>query len=378
MPARTWRDADPRGGHGPPPASVAGVVRHAHLALAVARWGESVLFLAAGSCVTLAAAALSGVALGRFDTWIIALFGGLCAGAGWGIAHFERPLEVARELDRRLRHQGGLITAYELERGQVATPMAALVIRRERARLRAREAVRVMFPSLALPVAAPLVGAALLALALQSTRPELPAGLDLSSLAAGMVGAVGTAYEDALSADGSGSLDGRTAREVMSAVNEIRTLERLASTLQERPEEARSRLEALDEKLRELTPRLARHPELAAEIDAARNWLDAARMALSPPTSAGIASERGEPLAAGARDGTMSSSAGGVGGESTPTAPIPGDPVGGEGATAASRPVGPPAAEAGTTAESWWPREYDGIVAGWIELRRRDPEAPGR
>lgn len=376
MPVRTWRDADLRGGHGSPPTSITSVVRHAHLALAVARWGESFLFLAAGLCLTLAAAALSGAALDRPGAWVVAALGGLCAGAGWGIEHFQRPAAVARELDRRLRHQGGLLTAFELEREQVVTPMALLVVRRECARLRTREAVRVMFPPLALPVAAPLVGAALLALALSRSQPELPAALDLGQLTRGMLAAVGSAYEDGLNADGDGSLESGVGREVMDAVREIQRLEQLAGALQERPAEAREELERLDRRLAELTPRLARDPELAGRVDAARNWLDAALMGLEDAgSSAGQSPGSGPDLTAGSADGTMASSAGGGAGGADPSGPDV--PAGGEDA-AQSRPELPFAGEAGTTAESWWPPEYDGIVAGWIELRRLDSQPPSR
>lgn len=378
-PHRTWRESDLRGSHGPPPVSVTAVVRHVHLALAAARWGESVLFLVAGLCVTLAAAAVSGASLERWDVWAAALLGGACAGLSWGIEHFEKPLDVARALDSRLRHLGGLVTAYELENRGERTSMAGLVIDRTRARLRAREAVRALFPPLALPVAAPLLGAGLLALALESRKPDVPEQLDLAAWTRGMVAALGSSYDDALNADEDGSLDGATARDVIRVVNRLEDLERRAATLQERPDDALRELRTVDEALAELTPRLAGQPELAQRMEAARNWLDTARMGLA--AAAGAGPEGGPEGGAGgtetaaAGEGTMAGSTERGEGAAGVVAPDAGGVEGGPPETGA---VVPAAADAGTTAESWWPAEYDRIVASWIELRRRAPAEPSR
>ena len=87
MTARTWREADLRGGHGASPASVSSVVTRTRVALAAARWGESALFLIAGHCATLAALAASGAALGSWDAWAAALLGGLLCGLAWALEH---------------------------------------------------------------------------------------------------------------------------------------------------------------------------------------------------------------------------------------------------------------------------------------------------
>lgn len=111
MPASSWRDADPRGGHGPAPRSVSSVVTRTRVALAAARWGESALFSVTGLCLTLAALVASGAAPGRADVWLAAGVGGLLCGLAWGLEHHKSAREVACDLDRNLRHQGGLLTA---------------------------------------------------------------------------------------------------------------------------------------------------------------------------------------------------------------------------------------------------------------------------
>ncbi|MEM7244655.1 MAG: hypothetical protein AAF533_04895, partial [Acidobacteriota bacterium] len=68
----------------------------------------------------------------------------------------------------------------------------------------------------------------------------------------------------------------------------------------------------------------------------------------------------------GGTDGTMSGSSG-QDEEPGPDPTSPSDPA----PPLAETPSGgTPARDLGTTAGSWWPPEYDGIVSGWVELQR--------
>jgi len=201
--------------------------------------------------------------------------------------------------------------------------------------------------------------------------------IDLGALTGGMAEILDGVERGLLSIDeeqeGARGLDDAASTRVLAVARRTRDLERRAELFGERPEEALGELEELDRELAALATELADRPELREELEAARNWIDAARMALGGDESdAGDSSPAEAPtgaVTAGGGDGTMAGSNPATGATSEPaTAPggaetAPEDPEG------APAPAGD-ASEAGTLAGSWWPAEYDGIVARWIELRR--------
>jgi len=396
-----WRERDLRGDEGPA-GSVTSVVRHARFGLAAARLGEAVLFGAAALCLTLAAAVWNGAGLSRADAWLLAVASAACAAGSWWLEHRRSSDEVARTLDRRLRHQGALVTAYELEsrddapRGELARLLVAQVL----TRLRKREAVHALRPGLALPVAAPLVGAALLAFALEARRVEPPPNR-LASVAGGLVGSVEGALHGVMTDE---DVDLEFVRGLRAAVGDARDLEREIAA-QEAAEtgdaaaaaEQLTRLAEVDRKLVDLA-REARDPELRAEISEARTWLDALRDGLEreyggdaprdpiepgagdgPPETpepaeapeapeapestgggdgAGLAGGGGEP-------GDSATSTGpGAGGELAPGAAVPPGGVDGAGGDA-REPL-----ELGAGAGAWWPERHDEVVRSWLERVR--------
>ena len=160
-------------------------------------------------------------------------------------------------------------------------------------------------------------------------------------------------------------VDPATAREVVRVVREIKSLKRRADLLDGRPSDVLAEIERLDGKLAALEPRVGGDADLRARVGEARNWLDAARMGLSG--FGGVADDPGSALAGAGPEGTMSGSA--TGGEGVPD--VPGrSRVDRRDDEAPSPAVPTPGHDTGTTAETWWPPEYDRIVAGWTEWRR--------
>jgi hypothetical protein len=347
-------------GRPPRASSVRAVVGGVHFGLAAARLAESLLLGLAGALVTLAAGVASGLAPGALAG--VATLAGLCAGTAFWL---ERPLELARtarELDARLRHHGALSTAFELEgRGRALAPLEELVRARVLARLRLDEAVRALFPPLFVPVAAPVAAGLLLYFVSSGVDRPVPASVDFAALANGLEQALsmpslseestGLAGEDE-----EGGLSRAQVQEVSTALHARAALPFVAEDWRRAPEELWNRVDELDRSLADLAARTERGSELGERLAAARPWLDALRQALA-------AEGGGEGSASGA--GTGGSTQGTIG-SSTPASGV---------STPAPRPTNPPpdsARELGTQAGAWWPAEYDGLVARWVELSRAE------
>jgi hypothetical protein len=380
-----WRERDLRGDEGPA-GSVSSVVHHARRGLGAARAGEAALFGATALCLALAAAVRAGAGLGRVDAWVAAAACAACAGLAWWIEHRRTPAEIARRLDERLRHQGALVTAFEEEHrvapagSAPASPLGAVLIAHVLARLRRREALRALRPGLALPVAAPLAGAAVLALALQLARVEPPAS-PLAAVSGGLVGRVEGTLRGVLGAGDAGDVDLAVVGELRGAVGEARALANAVAGVEAKkpaPPDLDARLAALDRKLADLAT-AERGPDLRAEISAARSWLDALRRGLGaePPAAdpegapepgpAGVDPGTADPaVASGGGDGTMSGSTSPAGGGDAPSA-LP--PDAGAGAGGGELSAGG-AAETGAADGTWWPAAHDEIVRRWLERVR--------
>lgn len=364
-----WRASDRGGNPEPRPGSVSAVVRGTRSALRAARAGESALFFAAGALLARAAAALSGVRADDPEGWALYALAGLLAALAWWLEHPVDGRALAGELDRRLRHQGALVTALELEaRARALSAMEALVRERVLERLRPKEALRATLPALFLPLAAPVCAGLLLALAVERTR-ESPAQsqAELGRLAAGLDAALGPAAGDAWSAEEAGTLDSRALRETLDLLDRGAEVARRALEPGADPAASREELRALERELAALSSRLPRPSDLRAHVEEARAWSDALATELEREGGAGAPAS----IDAAASGGQPSGGASGAlvaGGELERPSPVParGPPAGGVQPASSTAP--------GSGEGSWWPPEYDGVVRRWVELRREELE----
>jgi len=349
------------------PTSVGAVVRAVHRGLRAALLAESLLLGVAAALVTAAAAVLEGGT--PFSSLGAALCAALCAGGAWWLEQVRDRADVVRELDRSLRHHGALLTAHELEeRPGPRAPLEELVRSRVLARLRFDEAVRALFPPLFVPLGAPAAAGLALLFAVEARPPEAELPVDFAHLAAGLERALSPGRLDAASAGlARDEEDGRFSpgelHEVLAALDARRTLPYPAEEWTREPAAVRARVDELERELRALATRVERTSELGARLEAARPWLDALREGLE--RSGGAALD-------GATAGTAGEAGTGPTGDGTITGSSPGarssDPAAGPSAGATLS----PAPLLGTQVGTWWPPEYDGLVARWVELSRAE------
>lgn len=346
------------------PASVRAVVARVRAGLRCAHAAESLLVGLAAALVLCAAAAASDLELGAAAG--LALLCALCAALSWWLEHPVAVERTARELDQRLRHHGALATAFELEgRGRELAPLEQLVQARVLARLRLDEAVRALFPPLFVPVAAP-AAAALLLLFVQEARPARESvAVDFGALASGLERALTMPALTSESAglegeDQDGRLSREQAQEIFAALQARAALPFQAEEWRRDPAALAAKVDALDKGLAQLLARVERGSELATHLEAARPWLDALRTGLAAePSAAGGPGSAGQAGSGGTAQGTI----GGSSPVSTSSTPAPNPSL-------ALEPG--PAPGLGTQAGTWWPAEYDGLVARWVELSRAE------
>ena len=372
----SWRDADPAHKGGPRPKSVRGVVRAVTRRLLVLRLVEGALLSAGIAAGTMAAAYGSGLAAARVDAIAVALVTGVAGGLAWFLEQRLAEGQVVRRLDRLLRHGGALVTAWEIEGDPqfTAQPLAQLCVRRVLDRLRMREALRVLVPSVAPPVLVPLAGATLLGLALDAKRgAQETRFLPLDGLEQEL---------DALSASALGAREaGRLAdaelRELLVTQQGLDKL-RLELGQDEPPPGADRRLEEFDRSLRDLRSDLAADPDLSLELDRMRSRLDALREALEHKQETG----GGESRTDGSGDRAGAGQAPGPGSSDSGPAELAGDgpkgtmgePTGADREPAAQ--LAPGMLDSGPVARVWWDPIDDPLVADWVEwLRTRDIES---
>lgn len=359
------------------PHSVAGVVRGVRASLRATHAVEALLFFVAGAFLVRGATLLSSAAEpDPHEAWGLALLGGVLCAACWWLEHPVRVLDTARALDRRLRHHGALLTAFEIEERGPARPLTAmeeLLRTRVLARLRPREALAALFPPLLLPVAAPTLAALALLLVVDARRAprvetvdfaHLAEGLE-QALAAGALGAPGASAPGAPGADSAPGLSDEDARALAGLLRARASLPRSEEAWRRDPEGVEARLEALDRRVADLSAHVG-EGELRRHLTEARTWLDALRMGLAagvpgaPGADSGAGTGPGQGTA-GTLEGTISrpDSAG------DPT-PMPPEPS----AAPPGAHLAPRAGALGLQAGPWWPAEYDGVVNGWIERTR--------
>ncbi|MFT5291195.1 MAG: hypothetical protein ACI8QS_002591 [Planctomycetota bacterium] len=375
----TWRDADLAQKGGSRPRSVRGVVTAATRTLTALRLVEGILLGIAFGCMTLAAALLSGLATARTDAIVLALAVGLIGGLTWVIEKRRGEPEVVRALDKRMRHGGALLTAWELEGDGVEQPLGKLLISNVLDRLRLKEARFALRPSLAPPVLLPLAGAVVLGLVLDSRGPLVEVQfLPLD----GLDGQLGSLGDSAFDSRSDGKIDSKSMSEVLVVRSEAQDLY-TEIRLGDPPADAEERLRSLDELIGELAPGVSGDPELARDLEQMRARLDALRGALGDTEGTGGLESEGESGAeAGAEPGVGDSSDGGSS-ESGPGA-LAGDDPDGTMSRHNDSPLGAGAPNAGdgddprvgseraSAARVWWDRIDDPVVADWVETLRKN------
>lgn len=350
------------------PGSVRAVVRSVRASLRATHAVESGLLFVAGTLLARGAALLSGV--DGPGAWAVPLLCGALAAAAWWLEHPVGLAETAQALDVRLRHHGALVTAFELERGELRTrlnSMEELVRERVLARLRPGEAVRAVLPPLLVPIAAPVLSALALLLVVDSRRAGPPLAVDLEALAAGLdrslsVGALDPESAGLAGEDDDGGLSREQHQEIAAVLVARNLLPSSPEGWRRDPAATRRQVEELDRSIAALAARTEPGSELHRALEEARPWLDALRAGLG-----------GEDGAAGRGAGPAGPGETGAGPDGT----ISGSQTGQNDAAMASRtpptpaPIPAPAAAAlGVQRGSWWPAEYDAVVERWIELSR--------
>jgi hypothetical protein len=330
-------------------------VRFARRGLAAARSAECILIGASALCLTLAAAAASGAALGAVDAWGVAIGCGALASGAWWLEHRRAPAQVARAIDRARALEGALITAWEVEaRGDAVGRALGLRVLR---RLTARDALRAVLPFTAPLLALPFAAAALLAVALDAGR-DARGGAGLAPITGRLESQLaGAGAGEAADAAGVSTAE---RHELADLARRAEALERARAngdwTAEETLEELRDLGEAVERVRRALPARSA----LRRRLEQARGTLDTALAALGEGSGApGGEDLRGE--AGGA--GTGAAAQGMMGG---PPNPVEGPAAGPE--------VAAGGGGAGVVGGRWWPGEHDEIVERWVESRRRPGE----
>jgi len=341
---------------------------------------EALLVGSGMGLVTLACAVLSGASLEASAPWLAALLAALAMGAAWLIELKPGVGKVARLIDERSGLGGALVTAWEVEERGRGGGLGILLGRELRRRLTANRVVRLALPNSMALIACPLVGAAALAVALE-TRPE---PRDPIAALGGVVRGVAAALEEAEEASLEELAAGRVSVQAVDDLGDLaRRARRLARDCALGLEDEERRVE-LTRQVRELLQDLealeqSEDGSLAARagLERAGTFADAARLACEAEEgsrgrhaaeSALAQSEdsqgEGAPgatpseaaLANAGEDGTISALQGSDGEPATADSPDP--PAGGHG------PAG------GIALGPWWPSRHAGVVERWVEARR--------
>ncbi|MBL8861340.1 MAG: hypothetical protein JNK02_04935 [Planctomycetes bacterium] len=300
---------------------------------AVVRALECVAVGLASGALVLAAGLASGAELAR-DLILASAFVALLAVLLSWRERSPRTADVVQRADRAARLDGALAAALDAARRPraPAAELAALLVERVRAAVRAPDLVRAALPRTPLFLVAPLAGAALVLFALER-RPG-----EAGPVRAG-VGALRAAA--ALGRD-------------LGDPEAVAVLEAALARLEAAPPGHQAEARAVAEASRALE-RLGRErgpsDPLRAELEAARAALETGAAPGGAP--AGSARPEGTGLANRGADGRMF-----------------GPPAGGEPAPGAGGPViGTPVAGGtgrGARSARWWPSRYDAVVEGYL------------
>ncbi len=338
--------------------AIAEIVSFVHRQLVVARTAESVLVGLGGMGSVLAAALWSGWNFTSAGIWIVASACGVLFAVTFSRSNRTSTSDTARDLDAGLDAGGALLTAFESSAGAHPSSVAALLEARVAAGTSQKAALRSILPFSVLPLVAPFVGAALLALA-RDTHSE-PSDSTLADLTTEISNRLfrseGLAHAsiEASQEEDSGVVD-------PDLPVRLRELARSASTLLESPDgtptadllDGITRIEGELQDIRSVLPPTS---SVDRSLREASTLLDAARMRIArgnrSDSSAAIASARG---------GAASSDDAGGPAELPPITLSTGDL---EGPTAKT-------SEFAATDSGWWLPEFDSIVTDWIDRSSR-------
>ncbi|MEE8467129.1 MAG: hypothetical protein V3T22_01660 [Planctomycetota bacterium] len=389
------------------------LVRKARRAVGLARTAEAVLLGAGVGLITWAAAVSSGGAPVDPACWGTALAAALLSCASWKIDLRPRQARLARGIDRRLHLGGGFLTAWESERSGRGSDLSRLLCADLRGRLRSAQVVRAALPSSMPFLAAPLLGAAILAAVLDGSERRSDPLQRIAPVLAGVAAELREAHDQGLEELRLGTLGSAPLRALSVAERSARGL--AAESAERAPDAAQRRalaagLDELAQALEELVRQRAGSPGLRERLTRAATLADSARWELAEARAAtrpgaggrpgslgdpalgrssassparaparapgqqagpevepevgpgggpdGIARDISSPdLAHAAGDGTISAPDAGGGVPGTPETSAPG--------TAARK------VRAGAVAVGrWWPPRHADLVGRWVEDRR--------
>lgn len=336
----------------PPHAlSVETFVRAARRRASLAAGLRSLAVAALAASVGAAAIELDGGDCRAGAAWVVMTLVGALAGASWWREERVEEREFVRIVDARLELEGALATAQDASHPAGAS-LATLLARRTAARLGARDLLRAApLPTLGW-LAAPLLGCALW-LAAEQARPPLAPHLAQLAARVGSSLATESTLEPARAA---------LARELAARV------EAGAAGARSDPEQLAVDAQLLAQQLVGLVEGSQTSPEVALELAAAAQRLEAAARDLRPRAPGGGAGSAGAvhaPLASGPEQRTMKGS----------TAPGPGLPVPSDERDTTRSPNTPLPGSAApielleppVLSGRWWAAEHDAVVAAWRE-----------
>lgn len=388
-------------------------MRNAWHAVGMARTAEALLVAVGLGLVTAAAAVAEGLPLRDPVTWCLAVAAGVAMGLSWFVDLHPRAEVLARRIDRTLRLDGALVTAWEHEARGAESTLATLLARRVRQRVRPSEAVRAALPLSGPILAVPFLGASLLAWVCGLQTDDGAVHVQPALTAA--VGAFEDAERVAQEELAAGAMSAADLRELAALTRRARELAAEGGRVGDDPARAgelRRDLEDLAERTEELAQDRAARADLARALDQAAACADAAREGLSALAddaetpaadrtgatpgsggadregdSAGSGAARpgrsdgpsggelgGGELAQSGADGTMSALSNAD--EASPTGPDPTVSDVARESEAAPDVAPEPAAgpTGGVALDRWWPARHATLAGRWVELRRARAE----
>lgn len=356
------------------------LVHRGHTGMRAVNGVHGALIGLAAGLVCLAAAVLSAGDLTR-DGWIASVVAGLLAGLSWCRAAGISEAQTAAEIDVNLNLDGALVTAYEAElRAQPRSresslSLADLLCRRVLAHVTPRRALAAVRPAMNLPIAAPLIAAGILFIAREETAPADAApeiarmsrsiGAELGR-AQGLLGDQNDAGDSAKL--GAGVNPAGLSLRLGSLRDRSAELERDLSHLS--AAEAEAELRQIQDELQQISRELDPSGALGGSLATARAWVEAAR------SQSGVAQEDGVGTEAGRAQSPSSAAESGSNG-SAKLAPGAGSGKMSDPSVAGKTPVAQPGPiqlaqpEGAAAGGIWWPEDRAGLVARWIEARRR-------
>ncbi|MFT5285157.1 MAG: hypothetical protein ACI8TQ_001319 [Planctomycetota bacterium] len=345
----------------PAGASIPSLVRQAHHAARLGRIAEAGLIGIAAAALTLAAGLLSEANLYQLAPVSLALGVGLLVSATWLIGTHASLGQTARALDQRLNQSGALFTVFEAQQSNRDSELTRLLAARVASSVSPREALRVARPLDPIPLAAPFVAAAVLALTLDAIAP-VPDAAKLGDFANVIAGEIANARRlslETLEAGQSGDLGEQAAELPGELTTLLAKVSELKSKWGQAEADSVEALQAINQLRAEVEQTFQHLPPttaLSASIRALSSQLDAAAMRVGD--TSGSESSAGKREAA-ERSLALSDAGGRI------TSAIEAD-----GVSSANPATTLGGIERGAAVAIRWRPEYDEIVARWVESTR--------